>query len=137
MKIVSACLAGINCTYAAKSNENKTIVDLVKSGKAIPVCPEQLGGLATPRIPAEKNGNKIITKNGIDVTSQFVKGALEGLKIAKMINCKEAILKSNSPSCGSGQIYDGSFTGKLIPGDGIFAALLKKNGIVVQTEKDI
>lgn len=137
MKIVSACLAGIKCNYVGSSNTCDKIVELVKSGGAILVCPEQLGGLATPRIPAEIIGDKVITKTGIDVTSQFNKGAEEALKIAKLVNCNEAILKANSPSCGSGKIYDGTFTGKLIDGDGIFAKMLKENDINVVTEKEI
>ena len=132
MKIVSACLAGINCNYAGKSNTNIKVVELIKQGLAMPVCPEQLGGLPTPRIPAEKVKDKIINKIGEDVTGQFYRGAEEALKIAKMINCTEAILKSKSPSCGVGQIYDGTFTRTLIKGDGVFAAMLKANGIKVR-----
>jgi uncharacterized protein YbbK (DUF523 family) len=93
--------------------------------------------LTTPRIRAEKRKDRIITKNGKDVTNEYEKGAQEVLKIAKMVNCKEAILKSKSPSCGSGKIYDGTFSDKLIDGDGILAALLKKNNIKVLTEDEI
>jgi uncharacterized protein YbbK (DUF523 family) len=110
---------------------------LVSEGKAIPVCPEQLGGLPTPRACAEQKGNRVFAKDGRDVTEEFVKGAKEGLKVAKLCNCKEAILKSKSPSCGCGKVYDGTFTGDLVDGDGIFAKLLKQNGIGVRTEKDI
>lgn len=110
---------------------------LASEEKAVPVCPEQLGGLPTPRAPAEQTGDKVFTKDGRDVTKEFVKGAEEGLKIAKLLNCKEAILKAKSPSCGCGKIYDGTFTGKLISGDGIFAKLLKQNGIKVVTENDL
>ena len=130
--IVSACLAGINCNYAGKSNTDPGIVNLVKQGKAILVCPEQLGGLPTPRIPAEIKDGKVVNKAGEDVTRQFYRGAHEALKIAKMVNSKEAILKSRSPSCGVGKIYDGTFSGTLTDGDGIFAALLKENGIEVR-----
>ncbi|MCX6823828.1 MAG: DUF523 domain-containing protein [candidate division SR1 bacterium] len=137
MKIVSACLAGINCKRDGKSKPCQKIIELVKQGKAIPICPEQLGGLTTPRTPAEQKNNKVITKDGKDVTAQFEKGAKEALQIAKLFNCKEAILKSKSPSCGSGKIYDGTFSGKLIDGDGVTVKLLKKNNIKVVTEDEI
>jgi len=137
MKIVSACLAGINCNYKNESRPCQKIIELVKQGKAIPVCPERLGGLTTPRFPAEQRGNKVFTKGEKDVTIQFKRGAKEALKIAKLANCNEAILKSKSPSCGSGKIYDGTFSGKLIDGDGVFAKILKNNNIKVFTEEEI
>ena len=137
MKIVSACLVGINCRYDRSSKPNQEIIKLVKKGEAIPVCPEQLAGLTTPRIPAEERNGKIITKDGKDLTKEFQKGAEEALKIAKLINCKEAILKSKSPSCGCGKIYDGSFLGKLKQGNGVFTRLLKQNNIKVITEEDL
>ncbi len=137
MKIVSACLAGINCNYKNEAKPSQKVIELVKQGKAIPVCPEQLGGLTTPRTPAEQKDNKVFTKDGEDVTFQFEKGAKEALKIAKLANCDEAILKSKSPSCGSGKIYDGTFSGKLIDGDGVFVKILKKNNIKVLTEDEI
>lgn len=93
MKIISACLAGINCRYDGSSKPNQKVIELVKKGKAIPVCPEQLAGLATPRTSAEEKDGRIITKNGKDLTKEFQKGAEEALKIAKLSNCKEAILK--------------------------------------------
>ncbi|MCL5011477.1 MAG: DUF523 domain-containing protein [Candidatus Marsarchaeota archaeon] len=134
MKIVSACLAGVSCRWDGKYKTNELIVKLISEGKAIPVCPEQLGGLTTPRMPAEQRGNKVFTKDGREVTKNFVKGAEEGFKIAKLCNCKEAILKAKSPSCGCGKIYDGTFTGNIISGDGVFTKLLKQNGIKVTTE---
>lgn len=137
MEVVSACLAGINCRYDGKSKPCKKVIELVRKGKAIPVCPEQLGGLTTPRVPTEQKGNKVITKKGKDFTKEFNKGARESLKIAKLYKCKEAILKSKSPSCGCGEIYDGTFTGKLIKGDGVFTRLLKKNKIKVITEENL
>lgn len=147
MKIVSACLAGINCKYDGENNLNKTVLRLVKEGKAVPLCPEQLGGLTTPRESAECVGGtgmdvlnckaKVMTKSGKDITKEFIKGAEETLKIAKLINANEAILKSKSPSCGCRQTYDGSFTGKLVKGDGVAAALLKKNGVKVSHENQI
>lgn len=137
MKIVSACLAGINCRYDRKSCENKKVVELVIKGKAIPVCPEQLGGLPTPREKHEINGKNVISESGKDRTKEFQKGAEEALKIAKLVDCEEAILKSKSPSCGCGRIYDGTFLGKLVEGDGIFARILKQNGIIVKTEEEL
>lgn len=138
MKLISACLIGINCRYDGKSSLNKKCLRLFKEGKLIPVCPEQLGGLATPREKAEiQKDGRVLTKSGKDLTKNFLKGARETLKIAKALNIKEAILKSKSPSCGSGLIYDGTFSGKLIKGDGKTAALLKKNKIRLITEKEV
>ncbi len=137
MKIVSSCLVGINCRYDGGSKPCQKVIDLVKEGKAIPVCPEQLGGLSTPRTPSEQKGDKVFTKEDRDVTKEFQRGADEALKIAKLCNCKEAILKSKSPSCGCGEVYDGTFTGNLIKGDGVFTKLLKENNIQVKTEEDL
>ncbi len=137
MKVVSACLAGIRCRWDGEARPCQKIVELVKQGDAIPVCPEQLGGLTTPRTPAEQKGNKFFTKKGEDVTAHFERGAEEALKIALLANCDEAIIKAKSPSCGSGKIYDGTFSGTLINGDGIFAKLLKKNNIKVFTEDEV
>jgi len=136
--IVSACLAGFNCRYDGSNKENKEIIELIKQGKAIAVCPEQLGGLATPRKAVEGPINeKVFSADGEDFTDSFNKGANEILNFCKRINCKKAILKSYSPSCGCGKIYDGNFNGTLIDGYGITAKLLKENGIEVVTEKDI
>jgi uncharacterized protein YbbK (DUF523 family) len=137
MKIVSACLAGINCRYDGKNNVCPFVVELIKQGKAIPVCPEQLGGLSTPREAAELNKEKVVTKTGKDVTKEFVIGAEEGLIIAKLVGCSEAILKARSPSCGVNEIYDGSFTKTKIKGNGVFAQKLIDNGIKVITEEDL
>ena len=103
----------------------------------IPVCPEQLGGLPTPREPAEQRDEKVITKFGKDVTQNFKKGAEQVLKIAKLFGIKKAILKQKSPSCGCGKIYDGSFSGRIIKGDGVTTTLLKRNGIKVISEEDL
>jgi len=143
--IVSACLAGVNCKYNGGNNEVPDIARLVSGGRAILVCPEQLGGLPTPRLPAEIVGGsgedvldgrcRIKNKEGNDVTEEFLKGAEEVLKIAKLAGATKAILKSKSPSCGCGKIYDGTFSGKLKPGNGVTAELLKRNGIDVRTEE--
>lgn len=137
MKIVSACLAGVRCAYDGKARPCKEVISLLKKGEAIPIYPEQLGGFSTPRIPAEQKGKKVFTNNGKEVTRQFMRGAKEALKIAKKVNCEEAILKARSPSCGSGEVYDGTFSHTLVKGDGVFAGLLKKNGIKVKTDEEI
>lgn len=134
MIIVSACLAGINCRFDGKSKANKKIIKLIEEGKAIPICPEQLAGLPTPRIPSEIFNGKVIRKDSVDLTKEFYHGAEEALKITLMANCKQAILKNKSPACGCGKIYDGSFSGKLIDGDGIFTKLLKKNNVEIIDE---
>ena len=137
MILVSACLAGVNCKYNGGNNYNDKIMELVKSGEAILVCPEQLGGLSTPRVPAEILDNKVITKDGKDVTKEYNRGAQEVLRLCKELNITKAILKANSPSCGCGSIYDGTFTSTKINGNGITTRLLLENGIEVVTEKDI
>lgn len=141
MILVSACLLGINCKYNGGNNFNQKIFDLVNEGKAIPVCPEQLGGLKTPRIPSEikiVDGKRyVINSEGEDVTENFEKGAVEVLELAKKLGIKKAILKSKSPSCGLNKIYSGNFDKQLIDGNGITADLLVKNGIEVLTSDEI
>lgn len=138
MILVSACLLGINCKYSGGNNENKEMIKFLKKEKIIPVCPEQLGGLSTPREPCEivekTDSLRVVDKKGKDQTLKFVKGAEETLKITQLCGIKEAILKSNSPSCGSCKIYDGTFSGKLIDGQGITASLLKSKNIKVYNE---
>ena len=135
MIFVSGCLVGINCKYDGGNNYDERIFNLVKEGKAIPICPEQLGGLKTPRNPAEiqkKEGQRIVvTCEDEDVTNEYRRGAEEVLKLAKELDIKEAILQPRSPSCGKGLIYDGTFSKKKIEGNGITADLLIKNGIDV------
>lgn len=138
--IVSACLAGINCRYDGKNGKNDAIEKMVLSGKAIPLCPEILGGLDTPRTPCEITGSgenrRVFNKNGKNMTHYFKQGANRTLEIAKTIGASAAILKSRSPSCGRGMIYDGSFSGKLTEGNGFTADLLLKNSIRVFTEEN-
>lgn len=131
MILVSGCLVGINCKYSGGNNYDKRIFNLVKEGKAIPVCPEQLGGLPTPRSASEINDEKVINKNNEDVTVQYKRGAEETLNLAKKLGVKQVILQPRSPSCGKGKIYSGKFDGTLINGNGITAELLMKNGIEV------
>lgn len=133
MILVSACLCGINSKYNGKNNYNEEIFNMVKKGIAIPVCPEQLGGLSTPRVPSEIKNGRVINKEGIDVTDNFKKGALEVLELCKKLNINKVILKSKSPSCGKGLIYSGDFDGKLVEGNGILTELLLKNDIEVIT----
>ena len=131
MTIVSACLAGFPCRYDGKSKPCTQIIELLKEGKAIPVCPEQLGGMPTPRPPCEISAGSVLDINGNDKTECYRRGAQAVLEIAQMYGADEAWLQKRSPSCGSGWIYDGSFSKSLVAGDGITAQLLKKNGIKV------
>lgn len=135
--LVSACLLGVNCKYNGNSNKNEKVLKYIKDKQVIPICPEILGGLSTPRTPSEVSNNRIITKDGKDVTSNYTKGAEEVLKLCKLFDVKKAILKSKSPSCGSGLIYDGTFSNILTKGDGITTKLLKENNIEVLTEDDL
>ena len=142
MYIISACLIGENCKYDGNNNFHEVAKDLFDKGLVIPVCPEQLGGMSTPRIPSEIVGNKVLSKEWLDVTNEFSLGAKKTLKIALENNVKYAILQAKSPSCGSKFIYDGTFSNKLIKGQGITTKLLEKHGIKVITveeyiEKDI
>ena len=135
MILVSACLVGINCKYNGGNNFNEKFYRLVKDGKAIPLCAEQLGGLTTPRIPSEikyiNNKRYVINANGDDVTENFEKGAKEILEFVKKMNIDKAILKSKSPSCGKGKVYNGNFENVLVDGNGILARMLIENGVEV------
>lgn len=147
MIIVSACLCGINCKYDGGNNLDERVLKLLKEGKAIPVCPEQLGGQQTPRAPHEiVNGNgldvlmgkaRIMGPEDDDVTSEFIKGAYETLKIAEAVGADIAILKARSPSCGVLKIYDGTFSGTKRCGNGVTAQLLLSSGIKVFTEENL
>ena len=134
--LVSACLLGLKVRFDGKEKTNEEVVEKLKNYDFVPVCPEIFGGLSTPRVPAEIRENKVINKEGIDVTSNYVRGAEEVLKLAKKFNVKRAVLKSKSPSCGKGKIYDGTFSGNLVDGYGITAKLLMDNGIEVLSEDD-
>ena len=135
--LVSACLLGCPCRYDGKSKPNDAVLALIEQHTLIPICPEQMGGLATPRVPAERRSDGIFTEIGGDVTAQYRRGAEEALRLAKLYGCTHAILKERSPSCGSGQIYDGSFSRTLMDGDGVTAQLLKENGITVLGESEV
>lgn len=146
MYLISACLCGVNCKYNGGNNFNEKINEILKRGEGVLVCPEQLGGMETPRAPSEiiENNNlddldkiRIINSLGEDKTEFFIKGAKEALNIAKNIGIKKAILKEGSPSCGVNFIYDGTFTGNKIEGMGVTARVLKSNGIDVFSEVDL
>jgi uncharacterized protein YbbK (DUF523 family) len=135
--LVSACLLGHNCKYNGGNNLCESLKKLRDKYDFIPICPETFGGLKSPRDPAEICGDCVRLKSGIDVSDAFYKGAEISLKIAKENNCKYAILKERSPSCGVNSIYDGSFSGAVISGHGITAKLLKENGIILFSEEEI
>ncbi len=135
--IVSACLLGCACRYDGKSKPCDAVISLSPEHTLIPFCPEIYGGLPTPRPASEIVGGRVVNSEGKDVTAEYEKGALEALHIAELLGCKVAVLKAKSPSCGKGQIYDGSFGGILREGDGICAKLLMDKGITVLTEEEI
>ncbi len=141
--LVSACLAGVACRYDGGSCPHEEVVALVRAGRALPVCPEQLGGLPTPRPRAEiRDGDgadvlagraRVVDEAGRDVTDAFMRGAEEVLRVARLTGARQAILKARSPSCGAGEIHDGTFRGALRPGDGVTAALLRREGLDVRS----
>lgn len=147
MKLISACLCGVHCKYNGGNNAHPYFISLLRGGKVIPVCPEQLGGLATPRLPCEIQGGggihvlegkaRVLTAYGEDKSAAFIRGAQETLLLARETGAAEAILKSRSPSCGVGQIYDGSFSSRLQYGDGVTTALLKQHGLHIISDEDI
>ena len=138
MKIlVSACLLGKNCKYNGGNNLNQRVLDFIKGHKVIGVCPEQLGGLSTPRLPAEIVAGLVTNKEGVSVDNEFRKGAQSALAAALENKVDLAILQSRSPSCGVKEIYDGSFSGKKIKGQGVFAKLLSAHGIKVLDAEDV
>ena len=134
---VSACLVGKNTKYDGTNNYNQYVMDYLKDKEYILICPEVLGGLPTPRVPSEIVANKVINKENVDVTKHFVDGANKALQMLIDNNIEEVIVKSKSPSCGYKQIYDGTFTGKIIDGNGIFTAFAIEKGFKTLTEKDI
>ena len=135
MKIlISACLLGIPCRYDGAAKAQPWAEELARRHELVPVCPEQLGGLPTPRNPSERQGDRVVMNTGADVTEQYRRGAEAALRLCRMLGCEAAILKERSPSCGHGTIYDGTFTGTLTAGDGVTAELLLRNGIPVYGE---
>ncbi len=141
MIIVSACLCGIDCKYNGGNNKNEKVIEFLKDKEYRMICPEEMGGLPTPRIPSEEvfasDGTmRVMSKEGKDVTAEFIKGAEFSLKVAKECDAELAILKARSPSCGKGIIYDGTFSGNLTEGNGVTADLFIKSGIKVLSEND-
>jgi len=137
--LISACLLGVNCKYNGGANpvSEARLAALKEKYTLVPVCPESYGGLTTPRPPSERVGERVLARDGTDVTAQYEKGAQAALRLAELFGCKTAILKERSPSCGHGMIYDGTFSGALTPGDGVTAALLAAHGVAVYGEGDI
>ncbi len=131
--LISACLVGYNCKYNGGNNAlpPEVLAALRERYRLIPVCPEAAGGLPTPRVPSERRGGRVVTRDGRDVTAAFRRGAEIAGKLAERTGARLALLKSGSPSCGSGMIYDGSFTGTLMPGDGVTAEYLKNKNLII------
>ena len=137
MKImVSACLLGENCKYNGGNNRNPGLLHLLSGHKVIPVCPEVLGGLPTPRVPAEIVNGTVINREGVSVDDAFRRGAKKALEMARQEKPDLIILQSRSPSCGVKEIYDGTFSGKLVPGHGIFAEMALQAGFRVIDAED-
>ena len=135
--LVSACLLGLPCRYDGRSKPNEAVISLKEKYELIPFCPEIYGGLETPRIPSERVGDRVVMKNGRDVTENYKRGAEGALYLCKTLGIKRAVLKERSPSCGKGKIYDGSFTNTLKDGDGVAAELLSTHWIEVFGESEI
>ena len=135
--LISACLLGTCCRYDGGGNRQEWAEELGRRYELVPVCPEQLGGLAPPRPPAERLGNRVVTNAGGDVTDAYEKGAAEALALARLLDCQAAVLKERSPSCGRGAIYDGTFSHTQVPGDGVTAQRLLEAGIPVYGESQV
>ena len=135
--LVSACLLGISCRYDGRSVPNEQVIALSEKYALIPVCPEIYGGLSTPRTPSERVGERVLMKDGRDVTENYARGAEATVRLAELSGAKYAILKAKSPSCGKGRIYDGTFTGRLVDGNGVTAENLTRVGIKVLTEDEL
>ena len=136
--LVSACLLGFCCKYDGGHNAlpPETLARLRERYRLLPVCPETAGGLPIPRTPAERRGGAVVSRTGADVTAAFARGAETALRLCERKNCRKALLKERSPSCGSAKIYDGSFSGRLIPGSGVSAEALRAAGVAVYGEDE-
>ena len=137
MILVSACLLGHNCKYNGGNNDNAAIHTYLEGKDWVCFCPERASGLPAPRLPSEIRGDKVYSKAGEDVTAEFTQGAEKALAFCKAHGVDQAILKARSPSCGVHAVYDGAFTGTVVPGMGVTARLLAENGIELMDEEDI
>lgn len=138
MKIlVSACLLGVSCRYDGGDNEIPQLAVIGQEAELVPFCPEIYGGLPTPREPSERSGERVVSKSGVDVSEQFTKGAREAARVAQMLGCEAAILKERSPSCGTHQVYDGTFSSVRIPGSGVTAERLRRDGMRLFSEEEL
>lgn len=138
MKIlVSACLAGENCKYSGGNNYSEKLMKFLEGHEVVTVCPEVLGGLPTSRVPSEIVRGVVTNREGIVVDREFRLGAEKALKIALREKVDLAILQSRSPSCGPKEVYDGSFSKRLVPGMGVFARFLKENGVKILDIEDL
>ena len=135
--LVSACLAGEACRFDGGSTPHPEVLRLAQEGRAVPVCPEVLGGLSVPREPVELSHGRAVSRSGTDRTEAIQAGAQRALALGLERGCRRAILKARSPSCGAGRLYDGTFSGRLVPGDGVLAALLKASGFAVVSEEEL
>ena len=135
--LVSLCLLGVECRYDGRGNACGALEKLAERCEIVPVCPEQLGGLPTPRTPAERREDRVVTRGGYDVTDAFDRGAAQACRLAEALQIRWALLKARSPSCGAGQIYDGTFTGRLVPGMGVTAEALRAMGVRVYSEYEV
>lgn len=134
--LISACLMGVNCRYSAQPSVMEHLDELMERHTLIPVCPEQFGGLPTPREPCERRNGRVYSRSGEDQTEAYERGAAEVLRLARLYHCKYAVLKERSPSCGVGAVYDGTFTGTLAGGNGVCADRLAGTGVTVLGESD-
>ena len=132
--LISACLLGAPCRYDGAAKTQPWAAALAERHELVPVCPEQLGGLPTPRVPSERRGARVVSRDGGDVTARFRRGAEAAAALCRLLGCQAAVLKERSPSCGCGEIYDGTFSGTLTPGNGTAAELLLAAGIPVYGE---
>jgi len=130
-------MAGLCTNWRGQADTLPWVREMLARGEAIAVCPEQLGGLATPRVPAEIQGDRVISRTGRDLTAEYERGAERTVAIAREHGCRVALLKFRSPSCGAGKVYDGTFSGRLVDGDGITAKRLREAGFRLFTEKDV
>ena len=135
--LVSACLLGLRCRYDGRAKPDAAVLALGERHQLVPCCPEQLGGLPTPRSPSEWQGARIVNRAGMDVTEAYLRGAEEAVSLARTLGCELAILKERSPACGCREVYDGSFSGVLIPGKGSAAAALEAAGVPVFGESEL